>query len=139
MKTTVCAAISWSKSVQNDSDELIVVFIVSYFYIRDLDRLVNISLMSILRTVYVWCIGYFDPTIELFDFDFVDSKVCGTVYWSTTVQDDSDELIVVFIVSNFSTSGLDRSVYAAVRWSTTVQNDSEELIVIVIISHFSVI
>ncbi|CAM4827909.1 unnamed protein product [Rotaria magnacalcarata] len=38
------------------------------------------------------------------------SLVCGTVYWSTTVQDDSDELIVVFIVSYFSTSGLDRSV-----------------------------
>ncbi|CAF3273112.1 unnamed protein product, partial [Rotaria socialis] len=34
---------------------------------------------------------------------------CGAVYWSTTAQDDSDELIVALIALYFSTSDLDRS------------------------------
>ncbi|CAF3602447.1 unnamed protein product [Rotaria socialis] len=51
------------------------------------------------------------------------SLVCGTVYWSTTVQDDSDELIVVFIVSYFSTSGLDRSGHLPSKvWSEIMTN-----------------
>ncbi|CAM4860570.1 unnamed protein product [Rotaria socialis] len=40
----------------------------------------------------------------------IDRYVCGAVYWSTTAQDDSDELIVVLIALYFSTSDLDRSV-----------------------------
>ncbi|CAM2727695.1 unnamed protein product, partial [Rotaria socialis] len=34
---------------------------------------------------------------------------CGAAYWSTTAQDNSDELIVVLIALYFSTSDLHRS------------------------------